>query len=232
MNETNKSQSTGDYASLHDLTSKVQQLELENYSLKQDNEQLRAELENLKNKLQIDSKTGVLTEDFFTEIYAQELERSILDYQQAESEQKLAMTRHILFMIDMNGLKKINDTEGYASGDEALISVARALKKAVRSGDIVVRMNKAGDEFLLVAELLPQKDSDKSAKALTTRINEVLKSESNDLSISLGWSVVEDHNSLDNAKNEAEESLKKDKQAFYQKDKKGSLIAKKLIDIS
>jgi diguanylate cyclase (GGDEF)-like protein len=59
---------------------------------------------------------------------------------------------HALFMLDLNGFKRINDVYGHATGDEVLISVARRLQRAVREGDLVVRLG--GDEFAVLARHL------------------------------------------------------------------------------
>jgi diguanylate cyclase (GGDEF)-like protein len=51
-------------------------------------------------------------------------------------------------MIDVDGLKQLNDTFGHVLGDAALIRVAKAVQKLVRSEDRLFRWG--GDEFLLV----------------------------------------------------------------------------------
>jgi diguanylate cyclase (GGDEF)-like protein len=56
-----------------------------------------------------------------------------------------------LLMLDLNGLKQINDVHGHAGGDMALREFARGLKKCIRSSDLPVRMG--GDEFMV---LLPE----------------------------------------------------------------------------
>jgi diguanylate cyclase (GGDEF)-like protein len=59
-------------------------------------------------------------------------------------------------MLDVDGLKQVNDNQGHAHGDEALIAVARALARHAGEEDVVVRMG--GDEFLLLL-----KNSDEGA---------------------------------------------------------------------
>lgn len=73
---------------------------------------------------------------------------------------------HPLSMIsmDLDKFKEINDNLGHQRGDEALRDVARVLKSAVRSTDLLVRMG--GDEFLIV---LDQTDV-KSARILAERL--------------------------------------------------------------
>ena len=53
----------------------------------------------------------------------------------------------VLF-TDLDGLKAINDRFGHAAGDQALIHVAKTLRAAVRSTDVVGRIG--GDEFAAV----------------------------------------------------------------------------------
>jgi diguanylate cyclase (GGDEF)-like protein len=59
---------------------------------------------------------------------------------------------HAVFMLDLNGFKKINDLEGHPAGDEALIQTALRLRRAVREGDMVARFG--GDEFAILARHL------------------------------------------------------------------------------
>ena len=51
-------------------------------------------------------------------------------------------------LVDLDGLKGINDSFGHAAGDAALSAVAGALVDVTRPQDVVVRLG--GDEFLVV----------------------------------------------------------------------------------
>lgn len=51
-------------------------------------------------------------------------------------------------MIDADGFKAINDSFGHDAGDEVLRQLARTLKGAVRSDDMVFRLG--GDEFMII----------------------------------------------------------------------------------
>lgn len=55
---------------------------------------------------------------------------------------------HILFVIDVDDFKHVNDTYGHASGDEALHNVANALKQCFRKDDLLGRIG--GDEFVVL----------------------------------------------------------------------------------
>jgi len=54
----------------------------------------------------------------------------------------------VLFLIDVDCFKGINDTYGHKTGDQVLIKVANALQKSFRSHDFVMRIG--GDEFAAV----------------------------------------------------------------------------------
>ena len=57
----------------------------------------------------------------------------------------------VLMMFDLNGFKRINDTSGHASGDAALVEVARRLKSCLRDGEIPARLG--GDEFAALIQV-------------------------------------------------------------------------------
>jgi diguanylate cyclase (GGDEF)-like protein len=51
-------------------------------------------------------------------------------------------------MMDLDGLKRVNDSLGHACGDVLLQSVAGVLRDTVRGQDVVARMG--GDEFCIL----------------------------------------------------------------------------------
>jgi diguanylate cyclase (GGDEF)-like protein len=69
-----------------------------------------------------------------------------------------------LLLLDIEGLKRINDAYGSAAGDRTLVGVATALSELTRSTDTPVRMG--GDEFCV---LLPHQTASR-ARALADRL--------------------------------------------------------------
>jgi diguanylate cyclase (GGDEF)-like protein len=54
-----------------------------------------------------------------------------------------------LYLLDLNGFKRVNDEHGHAVGDEVLRAVAQRFRSVARRGDVVARLG--GDEFAALA---------------------------------------------------------------------------------
>lgn len=69
------------------------------------------------------------------------------------------ISRGVLFMLDLDDFKSINDNYGHAAGDKLLVAVARILEETFRTDDIVARVG--GDEFVA---LLSGSDNEEMAR--------------------------------------------------------------------
>lgn len=58
--------------------------------------------------------------------------------------------------IDMNGLKKINDTQGHVAGDDALLTIALCFNRSLRRNQFCYRTG--GDEFVIVCRKNTEND--------------------------------------------------------------------------
>ncbi len=60
-------------------------------------------------------------------------------------------TQAALFVLDLDGFKRINDTLGHNVGDELIKEIARRLRATMRENDFVARLG--GDEFAVFVQL-------------------------------------------------------------------------------
>jgi diguanylate cyclase (GGDEF)-like protein/PAS domain S-box-containing protein/putative nucleotidyltransferase with HDIG domain len=99
-----------------------------------------------------------------------------------------------ILMIDLNGLKIINDAFGHLSGDEALKIVAHACQETFQEQDIIARIG--GDEFAVILSKTTEKEVEKYRKQLVDKIsNKNVKSIY--LSVATGFSFKYDHSNVD-----------------------------------
>ncbi len=114
-----------------------------------------------------------------------------------------------LIMMDLDDLKRINDTHGHLAGDQLILFVADQCRRQLRKADLAARFG--GDEFIL---LLPETDLEKAmgvawrlrdavARGLTDEQGKVVAS-----GVSLGVSTIDSAcNSLEQMVNRADQAL-------------------------
>ena len=76
-----------------------------------------------------------------------------------------------VLLMDVDGLKRINDAHGHAAGDRVLMQVAMALRRAIRTVDTPARLG--GDEFCVLA---PEQDA-KGGALLAERLSVAVREE-------------------------------------------------------
>ncbi|MBQ7919163.1 MAG: GGDEF domain-containing protein [Lachnospiraceae bacterium] len=122
---------------------------------------------------------------------------------------------HVLYMIDIDNFKMLNDTLGHQAGDEFLIALSAELKKVFRESDVVGRIG--GDEFFaLMRTVNGMHKMVEKAKELLITIQDVCKMYPNiPLSGSIGISIYpENGKSLEELYAQADAAL-------YQAKRKG-----------
>jgi diguanylate cyclase (GGDEF)-like protein len=73
-----------------------------------------------------------------------------------------------LLLIDVDGLKAVNDTEGHSAGDRVIRTVADAISAGLRETDFGARWG--GDEFAIVAPNTTAEAALHSAERLVVRV--------------------------------------------------------------
>lgn len=73
-----------------------------------------------------------------------------------------------MLFVDIDGLKRINDSFGHKAGDDALIHIASALTQGVRKSDFVARLG--GDEFGVLLAHADEASARETADRLTAEI--------------------------------------------------------------
>ena len=124
----------------------------------------------------------------------------------------------ILFFLDINNFKMINDQYGHEMGDAVLKHFSKVLVKSTGKKEIVARF--AGDEFIILAPYTDEKGKD----LMINQINNELRKSSDvlhiDLSVSIGTSVYpDDSKTLDGLLKIADQEMYKQKSIFKNKTK-------------
>ncbi|MDZ7672786.1 MAG: diguanylate cyclase [Halanaerobiales bacterium] len=117
-----------------------------------------------------------------------------------------------MIMIDLNGLKIINDSYGHKTGDKFLIKTAELLNDIFRDEDIIARWG--GDEFVILISKL----SEKKVEKIVNRIKSIDYNVQLDfdqeipLSLSVGYAIKKSFNvDINYLFKQAEDMMYKDK---------------------
>ena len=122
-----------------------------------------------------------------------------------------------VIMLDLNGLKAVNDELGHAAGDSLLRRAGEVLGKLVDKPQVAARIG--GDEFVL---LLPDVDAG-ATRALGQRLLELVElnnqfHQSPRLSFSMGMATRLTGERLEAAINRADQQMYAAKRSFYEQD--------------
>jgi diguanylate cyclase (GGDEF)-like protein len=140
-------------------------------------------------------------------------------YNRRSGEQRLAeeisrAVRHerplTILLMDLDGLKQINDKLGHAAGDLVLKGFSDRLRKAIRGSDLAVRLG--GDEFMV---LLPECRADEVKHVLNRLDGLEVEYESTRVPcrFSRGWTDYKPGESAEELLRRGDEALYADKRA-------------------
>ncbi len=115
--------------------------------------------------------------------------------------------KHTVMLIDMDNLKKCNDTHGHGEGDKLIQTIVATLNNEIRSDDILARIG--GDEFVLVIKNLSDPElAFRKAQHLTEVVKHLtLDSIHFPTSCSIGLAIMPDIAMFDAVLKRADEAL-------------------------
>jgi diguanylate cyclase len=122
-------------------------------------ERLQLELEQTSEKMRHDPLTGALNRKGLEESYAKEVSRAARRHSQL-----------CLAVLDIDNFKRLNDTYGHSTGDEALLHLVATVRDCLRPHDTLSRFG--GEEFVI---LLPETTIDDAVIILQRLQRELTK---------------------------------------------------------
>ena len=149
--------------------------------------------------------------DFYTGLYNRSRCNELILNETPVGEQTCFM------MFDLNGLKRINDTQGHEVGDRLINGFAKVFRQSMPSQAFLGRYG--GDEFIAV---LRKCDEDMAGKILTDIASEVEKHNAANpelpISYSVGYAISTAHPECTMLKllEEADYQMYRDKKAYYE----------------
>jgi diguanylate cyclase (GGDEF)-like protein len=123
---------------------------------------------NLQAQKQMMQMQDLAIHDGLTSIYNRGYLTKVLP-QYMETARKMKQPLSLIF-IDLDHFKEINDAHGHQVGDSVLISVAKVVKNAMRSSDVVARYG--GEEFVCI---LPNTE-EQAANLVSERLRKAIAS--------------------------------------------------------
>tara|TARA_B100000749_G_C18439744_1_gene471681 strand:- start:277 stop:1944 length:1668 start_codon:yes stop_codon:yes gene_type:complete len=126
-------------------------------------------------------------------------------------------------MIDLDGFKEINDTNGHQAGDTVLLAVAERLKKLAPQGASVARLG--GDEFAVILTIVDPdlEPVEEWAKTMIEEVAQPIKVEIGaiDVTISAGIAVQDATQPTENLEGAARNLMHRADLAMYHAKKEG-----------
>jgi diguanylate cyclase (GGDEF)-like protein len=97
-----------------------------------------------------------------------------------------------VLLMDIDGLKRINDAHGHPAGDRVLMQVAVSLQRSIRTVDVAARIG--GDEFCVLAPQQAPEAAATLAQRLATAVREEVASPDDPpVSLSIGVAACPTH---------------------------------------
>ena len=108
-----------------------------------------------------------------------------------------------VLVVDLDGLKRVNDSAGHAAGDALIVRTAQAMRQAARKNDVVARLG--GDEFGILAIECDHTGADALLERTRLALHEV------GVSASVGMATRDPTSGLQAAWEHADQAMYRDK---------------------
>lgn len=136
--------------------------------------------------------------------FDEELERQILQTRRYG-------TPSALILIDVDGLKRINDAGGHVAGDAALRHVADVMRRELRATDIGARIG--GDEFAVILPDVGIEAAEAAAQRFVAALRDTTAADTTRTSVSAGVAPIDASSSAADVFNHADVALYQAKRA-------------------
>jgi diguanylate cyclase len=93
-----------------------------------------------------------------------------------------------LLLIDVDGLKQVNEALGHSGGDDLLRRMGAAIRESLRGSDVGARWG--GDEFIILAPETSREAAERLANRLLARLKRTTDSPQDAISASIGVAAV------------------------------------------
>ncbi len=118
-------------------------------------------------------------------------------------------------MVDINGLKKVNDTIGHEAGDELILTVTQVIKKIIRDTDDIFRFG--GDEFIILFNNSDYENAEGIWSRVVERFEQINREENRSYLVSASHGIVDTAALKDKT---SDEMIKMADMKMYQEKKK------------
>ncbi|MGV3615643.1 MAG: sensor domain-containing diguanylate cyclase [Fimbriimonas sp.] len=128
-------------------------------------------------------------------------------FEERMTELRTAGKPFALLVVDLDDLKAINDEQGHAHGDQAIVEIGSRLRETLRTTDVVARIG--GDEF---AAILPNTSQDDAAMILE-RLRERLEDVDSENQIRASVGLAHSADGLDDVAKSADDAMYRHKRS-------------------
>lgn len=157
-------------------------------------DRVRERTQQLETLTRIDPLTNLLNRRGLTDIINTGLDRA-----------RRSNTSLGILWIDLDHFKALNDSQGHAVGDQALIEIADVLRENLRTYDQAARWG--GDEFLIVMADCDASTLRQLGERIRIAVEEDMRENSWPITVSIGGYLTQPADSIDSLLNQADQAM-------------------------